>query len=605
MVPKALILLVVFDDAIRYAYSSFARRDGIALASSFDDERDGRARHHGDPTNVVAFVPSDRYPGRVDRDGDGDGDGQRHMVIFRSPSRHTYGFAGGDFDASRYDLPEIELRGLLCAIAAVEHDDVRFVSTEGGLPFEGSSEDDDVVANPKSEPPDDPWGVKSRNRSKKKDPARNILHGGNRLLRWVESSNGTIHAGHISKAASRAVLTHATFSIDEVLAVTEGDWRDSSASDLFWVGDRRSIEDLERMDVIDISNPNMSQDSRMRLINTILRLLDRQEPELRQRLREWISTHTRNRGDVQMYQPVLIHHGFLPINGIPHHNRPSVQEEHNCMHRYIYLGCRTSIGPAGTRGAPSQTLRRTHRGLLKEYALKSRRTTNPDTVHLTSTAMEPEIGFLMANLALVGVNRECSRVLDPCCGSGRLLLYAAASGATGLVGVDSDPNVWEAAEWDHRSELAAATFFVGDVRYPSSTAALCAPNSVDAIVCDPPYNIGAPVLVDGKDLRPRNYHDRGDKLRLSNTDESMDTSPDVVPSILSIAVRVLVRGGRIVFLLPVRGVEMTKSLDELLSSRGFFHGGQESCCLRLLKHSSRKQSFSPTFSRWLVCMEKL
>lgn len=312
-----------------------------------------------------------------------------------------------------------------------------------------------------------------------------------------------------------------------------------------------------------------------------------------------------------MHQPVLVHNVFLPIDGIPQNNRPGVQGEHNRMHRYIYLGHRTSIGPAGTRGAPSQTLRRTHRGLLKEYALKSRRrTTNPESAHLTSTAMEPEIGFLMANLALAGVDRERSRVLDPCCGSGRLLLYAAASGATRLVGVDSDPNVWEAAEWGQgavgvRSELAAPTFFVGDVRYPSSTAALCTPNSVDAIVCDPPYNIGAPVLVDGKDLRPRNYHDRGDESRLSNTGESMDTPPDVVPSILSIAVKVLVRGGRIVFLLPVRGVEMTKSLEELLSSRGFSRGGKESCCLRLLKHSSRKQSFSPTFSRWLVCMEKL
>ena len=30
------------------------------------------------------------------------------------------------------------------------------------------------------------------------------------------------------------------------------------------------------------------------------------------------------------------------------------------------------MGPAGTKGAPSQTLRRTHRGLLKQYALKHR-----------------------------------------------------------------------------------------------------------------------------------------------------------------------------------------------------------------------------------------
>ena len=72
----------------------------------------------------------------------------------------------------------------------------------------------------------------------------------------------------------------------------------------------------------------------------------------------------------------------------------------------------------------------------------------------TSTAMEPEIGFLMANLALAGVvvrGRRRARVLDPCCGGGRLPLYAAASGATGpLIGVDSDLDVWDSAEWEER-----------------------------------------------------------------------------------------------------------------------------------------------------------
>lgn len=98
----------------------------------------------------------------------------------------------------------------------------------------------------------------------------------------------------------------------------------------------------------------------------------------------------------------------------------------------------------------------------------------------TSTAMEPEIGFLMANLALAGVvvrGRRRARVLDPCCGGGRLLLYAAASGATGpLIGVDSDLDVWDSAEWEERhrgggvvvgksSPLPAVvpTFVVGDV----------------------------------------------------------------------------------------------------------------------------------------------
>jgi len=278
---------------------------------------------------------------------------------------------------------------------------------------------------------------------------------------------------------------------------------------------------------------------------------------------------------------------------------------------------------------------------LKEYALKkNRRGTssgagaddadadadagNARRRLATSTAMEPEIGFLMVNLALAGVvvrGRRPTRVLDPCCGSGRLLLYAAASGATGpLVGVDSDPDVWDSAEWEgcggvvvggKSSPLPAVvpTFVVGDVWNPSSTAALCTPNSFDAIVCDPPYNIGAPVLVDGQDSRPRNYHNKGNGFRRKESGESWGgaSSPDIIPSILSIAANVLVMGGRIVFFLPVRGGDMTKSLEELLSSRGFPQDGgcDKSCSLRLVRHSSRRQNFSPTFSRWLVCMEKL
>jgi tRNA G10 N-methylase Trm11 len=130
------------------------------------------------------------------------------------------------------------------------------------------------------------------------------------------------------------------------------------------------------------------------------------------------------------------------------------------------------------------------------------------------------------------------------------------------------------------------------------------------MVCDPPYNIGAPVYVNGKDSRPKNYHDIGEELQQDETSKlPMDSLTDLVPSILSIAAKVLVKGGRIVFLLPVRGDDMGKSLEELLSLRGcpqvVSDDGNESCQLHLVQNSSRLQKFSPTFSRWLVCMEKI
>ncbi|KAL3827453.1 hypothetical protein ACHAXA_003187 [Cyclostephanos tholiformis] len=543
-----LLLFIVLLDATRD--DSPTSSDAIILFASYDDvERrrasrgGGRGNRRGLASNLSLAFGDDPSP-RDASDGTTVTTRQRRdMVVFRSPSRHTYGFAGGgdhggdDDDERRvcsrycYDLPAIELRNLLCSIAPIEDDDVRFVPV-----------DDNAVCD--------------------------------RSPRWIESARSgmTLCAvDYISMAASRAVLTHATFSIDECLVVTDEDWRDSSSfasenisSLIGGENHRSSIDVLGHTDAIDMSDPNMSRDSRTTLINMILCLIDRQEHD-------------------------VIKSAF----GM------------NIIARTI-IGFSSGIEPRSVQLAHEELPVRHYEGPIE------RRIENFDAARVTSTAMEPEIGFLMANLALAGMlGRRSSRVLDPCCGSGRLLLYAASLGATEVVGVDSDPNVWDAAEWVQRdavggeSRRAVPTFFVGDVRYPSSTDVLCSPNSVDAIVCDPPYNIGAPILVDGRDMRPRSYHDKGES-RLNNTGGSMHSSHDIVPSILSIAANVLVRGGRIVFLLPVRGADMTKSLEELLSMRGFSQEGDgaESCHLRLMKNSSRRQMFSPTFSRWLVCMEK-
>ena len=220
----------------------------------------------------------------------------------------------------------------------------------------------------------------------------------------------------------------------------------------------------------------------------------------------------------------------------------------------------------------------------------------------------------MANLALAGVDGKGARILDPCCGSGRLLLYAAALGATKLVGVDSDSTVWEGAEdefrrhraIDGKSALTTPTFFRGDVMDPSSTEPLCTPDSFDAILCDPPYNVGAPVLLDGIDTRPRNHHrdEDADVAGLKCERGKSSSATDLVPHLLDIARTVLVSGGRIVFFLPVRGKEQSKQLEELLESRGWKHENEALGSLRLLSDSSLRQRFSPTFSRWLVCLEK-
>lgn len=71
---------------------------------------------------------------------------------------------------------------------------------------------------------------------------------------------------------------------------------------------------------------------------------------------------------------------------------------------------------------------------MKPYMLENRQ-------YLSQTTTRPEVAMLLANLAQV---RQGDRVLDPCCGSGGLLLAAAAVGATELWGIDANPDAIEA-----------------------------------------------------------------------------------------------------------------------------------------------------------------
>jgi SAM-dependent methyltransferase len=367
---------------------------------------------------------------------------------------------------------------------------------------------------------------------------------------------------------------------------TNDDW---ISVDITNIGEGKIALFLEKFEVVNMSNTNMSNEERSSLIGRISVLLQQN-----------------NHDDVQH-----LHHQMKSLGDdkvLIYHCSSSSSSQQSDISHFIHIGKRMAIGPAGTRGAPSQTLRRTHRGILKEYALKRRvgTTTNGATSNI-STAMEPELGFIMGNLALTGHDGVGQRVL---------VLYAAALGATNLVGVDSDSSVFESAKDEFKrhmgvltdeksgsviSRLAIPRFIHGDVLDPSSTECLCTANSFDSIVCDPPYNIGAPVLIGGEDARPINNH-------RDDSEEKEDDGPTsvqidmIIPSILAIARNVLINGGRLVFFLPVRGEEMSMSLEQVLSKKGWQLSGTDDEQLQI--QFGRLQHFSPTFARWLVCMTK-
>jgi len=454
------------------------------------------------------------------------------MIIFRSPSHHTYGFIQSNND-NKYDLPMVELRNLIN-----DDQDIQFIPTNNdrqSTSTQGSK-------------------LLSRNQSKKKK--KDVYKHNIPLMYWVKNSTGsTIDHTIITKATSHSILTHASFAISNFYNVSDEVWKDAVSS---------STAIIDDIDIIDMQNPNMSNHDRIELIQRIACLIECNQLQC-------IDDVYKQEGR----QPIIIH-------DIIH------QEQNNEHIHQLYFGYRLSIGKAGTTGAPNRTLRRTTRGILKKYALKNR-SVSDKVAYDTSTAMEPEIGFLMINLALAGRDTTSSslRVLDPCCGSGRLLLYAAASGVSKLVGVDYNQNVYRDAESEfERYNFTPPKFIKGNVQSPLSTEVLCTPNSFDAIVCDPPYGIGAPVK--------NGDNDKGGEESTNKETESRD----IISSIISTANNVLVKGGRLVFLLPVQGDSMSIPLEKLLES------DLEKNNLSLRKSSSRLQRFSPTFARWLVCMEK-
>ena len=456
------------------------------------------------------------------------------MIIFRSPSHHTYGFIQSNND-DKYDLPMVELRTLMHD----EQQDIQFIPINNDLQSPSTKQPKQL----------------SRNQSKKKK--KDVYKHNIPMMYWVQSSTGdTIDHTIIAKATSHSILTHASFAISNFYNVSDEVWKDAVSS---------STAIKDDIDIIDMQNPNMSNHDRTDLIQRIANFIEYNQLQC-------IDDVNKEEGR----QPIIIH-------DIMH------QQQNNEYMHHFYFGYRLSIGKAGTTSAPSRTLRRTNRGILKQYALKNRVIESNEVAYDTSTAMEPEIGFLMINLALAGRDTISSslRVLDPCCGSGRLLLYAAASGVSKLVGVDYNQNVYRDAGLEfERYNFTPPIFIKGNVQSPLSTEVLCTLNSFDAIVCDPPYGIGAPVLSGDTD--------EGEEE--SNNEQS--ESRDIMASIITIANKVLVKEGRLVFLLPVQGDSMSIPLEKLLQS------DLEKSKLRLLESSSRCQRFSPTFSRWLVCMEK-
>jgi len=189
--------------------------------------------------------------------------------------------------------------------------------------------------------------------------------------------------------------------------------------------------------------------------------------------------------------------------------------------------------------------------MIKRFDLKKRG-------FLCPTSMPAELSFLVANLAHA---RPGALLLDPFCGSGSLLIAAAARGASVMgaeldwrilhgrkhnskVGHSGDRTIWSNfAEYNLAPPLDM-------VRLDAGHAAWRFAPIFDAIVCDPPYGIRAGARTAGtmKEARPIPEEYRDPALHFPGT--IAYPVSDVLKDLLDVASRVLVVGGRLVFWLP-------------------------------------------------------
>lgn len=121
-------------------------------------------------------------------------------------------------------------------------------------------------------------------------------------------------------------------------------------------------------------------------------------------------------------------------------------------------------------------------GVLSVYALHKRPC-------VAGTALCPELAFIAANLAAAPPNGS---VIDPCGGSGSLLIAAAACGCR-VVAMDVDGVLVEASRSNFQAlGLGVAGFYQGDITEKATWPGKFR-DGFDAILCDPPYDMKARV----------------------------------------------------------------------------------------------------------------
>lgn len=181
---------------------------------------------------------------------------------------------------------------------------------------------------------------------------------------------------------------------------------------------------------------------------------------------------------------------------------------------------------------------------IEKYNLKNR-------CYLGPTSMDSELSLIMTNLGKVKKGSFC---FDPFVGTGSILLTCGLRGGY-CMGTDIDIRVLRGRSEEENVFRNFEQYSLGRPELVRSDNALhnrhyCLENPIyDAIICDPPYGIRAGARKTGSKLdQPREVAEEHRHDHIAQT----KTYPvsDVMADLLDVAAKNLVKGGRLVYIIP-------------------------------------------------------
>lgn len=223
---------------------------------------------------------------------------------------------------------------------------------------------------------------------------------------------------------------------------------------------------------------------------------------------------------------------------------------------------------------------------------------------LGPTSTDAELSLVMVNLGLICAGRL---IWDPFVGSGSLLIASTHHGAI-CFGSDIDMQIISGKEGKSMrdnfeqyhlpfpelfcvdaSARGASALSAFHLELDPRTGAFVSPSQAffHAIVTDPPYGIRAGARKSGTTGRSADAAETSHPMLLKYS------GVEVMRDLLELAARVLVCGGRLVYLLPV-DKNYVKNKHQLPSHP----------CLNLIADSGLEQKLDRSWSRRLITMEK-